>query len=804
MNSKELVAQMTLEEKASLCSGRDFWNLKGIERLGLPPIMVTDGPHGLRKQAGDADHLGINRSVPATCFPAACATSSSFDRQLLREVGAAIGEECRQENVAVVLGPGANIKRSPLCGRNFEYISEDPYVSGQLSIAMIEGIQSQKIGTSMKHYAANNQEKCRMTSNSVVDARALREIYLTAFEHAVKQSQPWTLMCSYNRLNGEYASQNPWLLTQVLRDEWGFEGLVMTDWGATDDRVKGVQAGLDLEMPASGGYNDAKIVEAVKQGKLPEQALDRVVERIVGLILKSTGQDNSGYRYDPEAHHALARRAAAESCVLLKNEGDVLPLAAGAEVAVLGGFAVTPRYQGAGSSKINPTRMDNPLEELQKLGLQVAYQEGYSLARGSGPEPEKITAAAALAKGKAAAVVFAGLPDEYESEGFDRSTMAMPESHNQLIEAVAEANPNTIVVLQLGAPVEMPWLSRVKAVVVAYLGGQAGGGGTADVLAGRVNPGGRLAETWPITLKDTPTHGCFPAAGRNAEYRESIFVGYRYYDRVEKPVAFPFGFGLSYTSFSYSGLQVQEGTVLPEKGTKVSFRVTNTGKTPGAEVPQLYLARAQGDVPRPVRELKGFEKVMLQPGESKTVSVLLDYRSFAYYNTAEEGWAVEGGEYRVQVGSSSRDIRLEAPIQVQGDGKEEKLAFLKQTAPAYFNLPRGDFAMEEAQFAALYGQPLPPQQRQPDEPFTQNSTLNDIKDTLVGKQILKMMQKRAEKVMAEGGADMEAMVRAILMDAPLRSMVMMSGGEFSPKQLDGMVDLLNGKPFKGMAEMLGK
>ncbi len=791
--AKELVDQMTLEEKASLCSGLDFWHMKGVERLGLPSLMVTDGPHGLRKQAGDADHLGINESVPATCFPTASATAGSFDTELMREIGVALGEECQQEDVAVLLGPGANIKRSPLCGRNFEYISEDPYVTGEMAAALIAGVQSQGVGTSMKHFAANNQEWCRMTGNSVVDERALREIYLSGFEKAVKQSQPWTLMCSYNRLNGTYASENKWLLTDVLRDEWGFAGAVMTDWGATNERVAGVKAGLDLEMPSSDGYNDAEIVAAVKAGELQEEQLDKVVIRVVELIEKARDARRQGFRYDAEAHHALARKAAARSCVLLENKDHILPLDQERSVAVIGQFAKTPRYQGAGSSKINPIRIDNACDALNEAGIAYSYAEGYSLERGAQPDEAKIQEACKAAAGKDVVLLFAGLPDEYESEGFDRDTLAMPDAHNQLIEAVAAVNPNVVVVLQLGAPVVMPWADRVKGILVSYLGGQAGGSGCVDVLTGKENPSGRLAETWPEQLADTPAYAYFPGGTKSVQYRESIYVGYHYYDKVGKSVAYPFGYGLSYTDFEYSDLQISE--------TAVRVTVKNTGRVKGAEVVQLYIGREQGKVFRARRELKGFCKVYLEPGESREVEMKLDQRSFAYYNTAVHDWATEAGSYTIEVGASSRDIRLSGSIQVSGDGLEEKLAGLPEAAPVYFNLPGGELAVPEKDFTALYGKSLPPLERPQGQPFDQNSTLNDLKETKIGQQMLKQMQEQAGDMVGGMGEDMDAMVDAMMMHMPLRAMMMMGGDAMTPKMMQGMIDMANGKMVSGMFKL---
>jgi beta-glucosidase len=797
--AKELVAKMTLEEKASLCSGRDFWFLKGIPRLGLEPVMVTDGPHGLRKQAASADHLGINQSVPATCFPTAAASACSFDRSLLEDIGKAIGEECRAEGVAVILGPGANIKRSPLCGRNFEYFSEDPLLSGELAAALIRGVQSRGVGTSLKHYAVNNQEKCRMVVNAVTDERALREIYLAGFERAVKKARPWTLMCSYNRVNGVYAAENKKLLTQILRDEWGFEGLVMSDWGAVNDRVPGLEAGLDLEMPGSGGVNDAKIVEAVKKGDLDEAVLDTAAERVTELILKARAPEEaagaSPCAYDAAAHNALARRAARESAVLLKNDG-ILPVKPGLRAALIGAFAKQSRYQGAGSSRINPTGLENAHDALREQGLDFEYVPGYSLEPGSPPDSALIEAAAALARGKDLALVFAGLPDEYESEGFDRASLALPEGHTRLIEAVAAANPNTVVVLQCGAPVETPWADRVRGILLAYLGGQAGGGACADLLLGSVSPSGKLAETFPLRLEDNPSFPRFPGSSKTVEYRESIFVGYRYYDTTKTAPAWPFGHGLSYTSFTYSNLRISAPRWKPGETLTVSLDVQNSGPRAGAETVLLFLGIEASRIFRAEKELAGFEKIYLEPGETGTLSFTLDDRSFSYYNVPAASWAVEGGLYRIMAAASGQDIRLSAGLTVEGDGREEGLLSLAEKAPAYYRLRSGGLTIPpdipDADFAALYGGPLPPDHRLPGEPFTVNNTLNDIKDHPAGKAFQdSVMAGITQAFGGDGDATMARMFEAMLGDMPLRGLVMMSQGQLTREQLDSLLAALN-------------
>ena len=662
MDIKALVSRMTLEEKAGLCSGDDFWHTKAVERLGIPRTMVSDGPHGLRKQDEAGDHLGINDSIRAVCFPAACATAASFDPEMIRKMGEAIGDSCQHEKLSVVLGPAVNIKRSPLCGRNFEYFSEDPYLAGRMAAAVIQGIQSRNVGTSIKHFALNNQEHRRMSSSSDADERTIREIYFPAFEMAVKEAQPWTVMCSYNRINGVYASEDPWLLTEVLRKEWGFDGYVMSDWGAVSDRVAGVAAGLDLEMPASGGVNDRKIVEAVKSGKLDEKLVDQACERILNIVYRYLENAKPETPWDKEAQHVQAADIAAECMVLLKNEDGVLPLDKGDGVAFIGEFAEKPRFQGGGSSHINSFRTTSALEAAK--GLKVTYARGYDAAADDAPA-EMIAEAVAAAKSAKAAVVFAGLPDSYESEGYDRSHMRMPACQNRLIEAVAEANPNTVVVLHNGAPVEMPWIGKVKAVLEAYLGGQAVGEAVIRILFGDANPCGKLPETFPLKLEDNPSWLFYGGEGNRTEYREGVFVGYRYYDKKKMDVLFPFGYGLSYTTFEYSGLKLSAGKVRDTDTLTVTATVKNTGNRAGKTVVQLYVGDVESTPIRPVRELKGFAKVALQPGESREVSFILDKRAFAYWNREIHDWHVETGAFTIEVGDSSRDLPLKAEVIVE-------------------------------------------------------------------------------------------------------------------------------------------
>ncbi|MCI5647996.1 MAG: glycoside hydrolase family 3 C-terminal domain-containing protein [Fusicatenibacter sp.] len=662
MDVKKLVARMTLEEKAGMCSGADFWHTKAVERLGIPAVMVSDGPHGLRKQAEEGDHLGINDSIKAVCFPAGCATASSFDRDLLVQIGETLGNECQAENVGVILGPAVNIKRSPLCGRNFEYYSEDPYLASEIAASHIKGVQSKGVGTSIKHFFANNQEHRRMSSSSEMDERTAREIYLAAFEGAVRQSHPWTVMCSYNRINGVYAAENHKSETEILRDEWGFDGFVVSDWGAVNDRVPDLKAGLELEMPSSGGMNDRRIVEAVKNGELEESVLDQAVERILNIVYRFQENRDPDAVFDRGKDHEKARAAAAECMVLLKNEDGILPLEKEESVVFIGAFAKKPRYQGGGSSHINSFCTESAWEMAEEKN--VIYAEGYQL-KGDQMDQELLEEAVRAAKAVKTAVVFAGLPDSFESEGFDRSHMKLPTCQDALIHAVAQANPNTVVVLHNGSPVEMPWIDEVKAVLETYLGGEAVGGATVQVLYGEVNPSGHLAETFPKKLEDNPSYLYYLGEGDKTEYREGIFVGYRYYDKKKMEVLFPFGHGLSYTTFAFSNLQLDRSEMNDTDTLTVSVDVTNTGSVPGKEVVQLYVGAKGGSVIRPVRELKGFEKILLQPGETKTVTFTLGYRAFAYYDMDMDDWYVESGAYGIWVGASSRNLPEEASVQIE-------------------------------------------------------------------------------------------------------------------------------------------
>lgn len=686
LDVKKLVNELTLEEKASLCSGADFWHTKAIDRLNIPAAMVSDGPHGIRKQESLADHMGVAESIKAIGFPTASAMACSFDRDLLHKVGDALGEECVAEDLAVLLGPGINMKRSPICGRNFEYYSEDPVVAGELGAAFVNGVQEHGVGTSLKHFAANNQEWRRMSISAEIDERTLREIYLAAFETVVKKAQPWTIMCSYNRINGVYSCENDWLLNKVLRDEWGFEGLVMTDWGAMDERVPSLKAGLDLEMPDCHGETDKLIVKAVQSGELEEPVLDTAVERILTMVDKyltaRKGIDPASMvhplpssverGYDVAAHHALARTTAEQSAVLLKNE-DILPLQKDKKIAFIGEFAKVPRIQGGGSSHINNTSVESALDAA---GDSVSYAQGFHIDEETTDET-LLQEAITLAKESDVAVIFAGLPDSFESEGFDRTHLNMPANQNELIARISEVQPNVVVVLHSGSPIAMPWLDKVAGVLQMYLAGQASGGAAVNLLFGDATPCGKLAETFPLHLEDNPSYLNFPGNREKVCYQEGVFIGYRYYDKKKMDVLFPFGYGLSYTDFTYSNMKVTVNgknaadiDVIKETDEiVVSADITNTGNCDGAEIVQLYIKNPVVYEIRPEKELRDFAKVFLKAGETKTVTFTLNARAFSYYETRIHDWYAESGDYEILLASSSRDIRLQDTVSITGSKK---------------------------------------------------------------------------------------------------------------------------------------
>lgn len=738
---------LTLEEKASLTSGASFWTTKAVQRAGIPSVMLTDGPHGLRKQKGSADHLGIGDSVPATCFPPAVGLGSSWDVELAARVGEALGVESSIEDVAVILGPGVNIKRSPLCGRNFEYFSEDPIVSGALGAAVVQGTQATGVGTSLKHFAANNQEHDRMRASSDVDPRPLREIYLRGFQRVVEDAQPFTVMCSYNRINGVYASEDPFLLTRVLRDEWGFEGLVVSDWGAVNDRVKALAAGLDLEMPSTGGVTDAQIVAAVRDGSLAEDVVDAAAQRIATLATRWAATPRIEGPLDIDAHHALAREAAGRAIVLLKNDGGLLPLRSQTSVALIGGFVEHPRFQGAGSSMINPTRVDSvALEVVAKAGEDFVFQAPGFTLNGSGDAAQLRADAVELAAKNDVAVVFLGLPAAAESEGYDREHIDLPVVQLELLDAVLEVNPNTVVVLSNGGVVALPFTGRVPAILEGWLLGQAGGGAIADVLYGDVNPSAKLTETIPLRIEDTPAFLNFGGDEGHVRYGEGLFVGYRWYDARDLPVAFPFGHGLSYTTFAYGDAAA---TVTAAGDLEVRVPVTNTGDRAGREVVQVYTGLAASAVQRPVRELKAFAGVTLQPGKTREVVLTVRRADLAYWHVRADRWVVEGGSYTVEVAASSRDLRSSTEVEVVGD---------------------------------VVGLPL-----------TRESSLGEVfAHPVAGPIVMQAMAQMTEMldgasaIMPEG-VDMQKMMDSF----PIGRIGMMAGEDFSPEMVDQLLAIAN-------------
>lgn len=710
MDHAELISKMTDEEKASLCSGADFWHTKGVARLGIPQMMLTDGPHGLRKQIGKNDHLGLNAAYPATCFPTASAAANSWDEAMIEQMGHRLGAETRAQRVGVILGPGVNIKRSPLCGRNFEYYSEDPLLAGKCAAALIRGVQSNGIAACVKHFAANSQETLRMTSDSVMDERTLREIYLPAFEIAVKEGRVKCLMTSYNMLNGQYTNENEHLLQDILTREWGYDGLIVTDWGGDNDRVRGLIAGNSLEMPGTGGETDRQILEAVQSGTVKRELLDERVARLLRLVSDAESAFGNAPGCDMAEHHEFAARFAEECAVLLKNEDGILPLRPGARIAVIGDFAKTPRYQGAGSSHIEPTKLECGLDALRAEGVNViGFAPGF---RRSGGESRRLREQACkLAESADTVLMWLGLDEGSEAEGVDRQHMRIAENQIRLLREVSEVNPNVVVILSCGSPVETDWDKHAKALLHGYLGGQAGAKAIARLISGKSCPSGKLAETMPLKLSDTPCFIRYPGAERTSEYREGIFVGYRYYDTANKAVKYPFGFGLSYTSFEYGGLELAPDSV--------SFTIKNTGSVPGTEIAQVYVAAPKGGVFCPEKELRGFARVELAPGETKRVFVRLPERAYQYWNVSENRWAIAGGRYEILVGASSRDIRLRGSVEKPGDGATDPYAgpvFAPYRHAAVQSVP-------DESFAALLGREIPPHLWNRDEPLEFNSAL---------------------------------------------------------------------------------
>ena len=783
MNIDDAVSSMTLEEKCACLTGEGYWKLGGCVRLGIEPILVSDGPHGLRKQAGAADNLGIEASEPAVCFPTASATACTFNAELVRDMGEALGDEARDQEVAVLLGPGVNMKRSPLCGRNFEYFSEDPYLAGELGAAYIQGVQSRGVGTSLKHFACNNQETNRLIVDAVVDERALHEVYLEPFRIAVEQGHPWTIMTAYNLLNGTYCSEDERLMTRIARDEWGYTGAFVTDWGAENDNLASLPAGLDLVMPGKRVDYRADVATAVQKGLLSEADVDRAVRSVLELHERHVRSATIGVKRNLAERLDIARVVAEEAAVLLENDG-ILPLDAGAHMAVIGAFARDPRYQGAGSSKINPISLDCTLDALEAAGVQVTFAPGYEAMTGEATE-EQLTDAVCAAKAADIAVVFVGLPDASESEGSDRPDMALPAAHNILVERVCEANQNTVVVLQGGSPVELPWRGMPRAVLLSYLAGCRGGQATADLLLGVANPSGKLAETWPVRLADTPCAGYYPEPGRQALYRESIYVGYRYYDAAKAAVAYPFGHGLSYTSFSYDNLCVVD----TGEGFDVSCIVRNVGDRAGKEAVQLYIAPLDAQVFKAPQQLKGFAKVNLAPGEERCISLHVPRASFAHYCSSKDSWEIEAGIYELRLSASSRDVRLRQEVHVAG-----KITRPQKIPEAYRCVAPGCFTREA--FAALYGRRFP-KMLTPLRPYTANATVGDLQTSLLGKAVCYLLRRELKLLLPSDVAQQKSL-ELLALETPLR-MLAMSGMDMN--LVAAVVDIMNYHFLRGVRRL---
>lgn len=788
-NYQALLEQMTLEEKASLCSGLTYWLTKPIPRLGIPSVWMSDGPHGLRKEMQTGGTNIMQKAETATCFPTAVTTASSWNPDLLEEVGATIADEAKAYKVTTVLGPGVNIKRSPLCGRNFEYISEDPYHAARMGAAFVHGVQKEGVGVSLKHFCANNQEHIRMCIDSVVDERALREIYLTPFEYIVKTEQPTTVMCSYNRLGGVYLSDNKRMLTDVLRGEWGYKGIVVSDWGAVNDRIAGIKAGLDLEMPGNGGMNDKHIVEAVKNGTLDEADLDKIVLRMIKFAFDCKENEGKGYTPDFKAHHKIARKAAAESAVLLKNNDNALPLNSKQRVAVIGALAKNLRYQGAGSSHINPPKTVAFTEAMRNEGQPFAYAPGYTL-KGDGYNKKLIDEAVNVAKGKDAVLLFIGLTDAFESEGFDRKHMNIPKSHNILVDEITKVNENVIVVLSCGSPIKMDmWECKVKAILNLYLGGQAGGEAAYDLIYGKVNPSGKLAETFPFNNEDNVVARYFPMGPKTVEYRESIFVGYRFFDKAKKAVQYPFGHGLSYTKFEYKNIKLSSKKVKEGEKLTVTFTLKNIGDVAGAEVAQVYVCPPESKIYKADRELKGFKKVYLKPGEKKKVSIELDDRAFSYYNVNINDWHTESGAYKIIVAASSRDSRLYDSIEVISANPDAEVPDYSKTAPIYYAVD-AMATIPEKQFEVVLGRKLPDNSHFKKGELTINSSVQQVAVSPFGKALYGTLRVGAKIVSLT--AENPDMITESIKDMPLRSFSGFTGGLVPQKSVDGLLDMCNG------------
>ena len=789
MKHKDILDQMTLIEKAAIVGGQGEWQTWPIPRLNIPSMYCSDGPHGIRKQAGAGDHLGLNESLKATCFPTAATVANSWDVALGEKIGQALGEEAMAEDVHILLGPGMNMKRSPLCGRNFEYFSEDPHLAGKMAAAYVRGIQSKGVRSCIKHFAVNSQEERRMAMDAVVDERTLREIYLTAFEIAIKEGKAKALMTSYNEVNGEYANENAHLLLDILRGEWGYDGMVVTDWGGSNNHVKGIKCRSNLEMPNPGLDSARQVIAAIENGTLTKAELDLCVDDLLDAILETT-QAAKGHstEFDIEGHHALAREAAAQCAVLLKNEGKILPLAEGTKVAVIGDFAFKPRYQGAGSSMVNTTKLESFIEIAQENSALeiVASSAGYQ--RNGDPDEALKNEAVEAAKQADVVLYFFGLDEMSESEGLDRQHMKLPKVQLELLKALADANPNIVGILSGGSSIEMDWDTDLKAVLHGYLTGQAGGGAVYDIITGAVNPSGKLAETYPVAYEDTPAFKYYPAKERTSEYREGLYIGYRYFDTAHVPVKYPFGYGLSYTTFEYTDFKVNADGA--------TFKITNTGKFDGAEIAQLYISLPGAEVFRPEKELKGFAKVFLKAGETKTVTVAFNDMTFRYWNVEDETWAVEGGIYKILVGSSSADIRLAADLSVAGTGSGNP--YDRKKVPAYYS---GDITrVPDGQFETILGRPIP------DGSWTRELTENDAicqlknSKSWICRRVYGVLERKKKKAEAAGKPDLNVL---FIYNMPFRAIGKMTGGAVSQEMVQGMVKVVNGHFLGGIGAVIG-
>ena len=784
-NTELLLKELTLEEKCALLSGAETFKTRGMPQHGIPQIWLSDGPHGLRKQAGESDHLGLNPSVPATCFPTASAVANSWDAALGEEIGAALGEEAAAQEVSVVLGPGLNMKRNPLCGRSFEYFSEDPYLAGKLAAGYIRGIQSKGVAACPKHFAVNSQETRRMASDSIVDERTLREIYLTGFEIAVKEGHPRSIMSSYNLVNGTYANENKHLLMEILRGEWGFDGAVITDWGGSNDHALGVKNGSTLEMPAPGGDSVRELLAAVESGKISESDIDARLSELLPLVFDTKAAlDAAPREFDAAAHHALARRAAEESLVLLKNEGSLLPLAAGSKVAVIGDFAKNPRYQGAGSSMVNSTQVDVLLDKLIDSELNViGYQQGFD--RHGKPDAALQKSACELATQADTVVLCMGLDEIAESEGLDRSNLRLAQNQVDLLQAVAAVNPKIVVVLYSGSVVETPWLDNCQALLYAALGGQAGAGAVADALTGKVNPCGKLAETWPLAYADVPSAADFATRRKTVEYREGLYIGYRYFTTAEKAVRFPFGYGMSYTTFAYSDMAADEQGV--------SLTVTNTGSVTGTEIVQLYVAKKNSELFRPAKELKGFARVTLAPGEKQRITIMLDDKAFRFWNVKANRWEIEGGEYELLVGASVEDIRLCEKISVHGTATVHP--YEDRDLDCYY---KGDVLhVSDADFEKLLGHPIPKGKTKIDR----NLTLGELDHARspLGWLVWLVLTILLDASYKRGKPDLNILFQY---NMPLRALAKMTNGAISMGMVDGIAMELQGFWILGLVRVI--